>query len=291
MIFISADVVALSRAVLCAAVVASVVSCAGPQKVTEADAALFDLPLAERKARFPQVQNVGVVELSGARMKTRAFKGAADEKEYLATGGALLVKKVDPPILAQAPEILVTPDAAILKGRQAMVKHEGRLITGGADSTEIVIDGTQVNIEGPHSIRNLTTGKTILIGAVQPPVEKPAPQTPPAQPEVKIEPKPVVKAVAAAPEVKSVSKPEAKSKSKPQSKPVAVTPEKTKPAPAATPAPTPVAKPPVVRSAPVVAVSKPVSKPAATPPAKPVSKPAPQVDRKELLNLMREPSE
>jgi len=112
------DAVALTRAGLSFATLSLMLSCSSPKSVERADESVFTLSAAERKDRFSQSQNIGVVELSGARVKARPYDGARDETEYLATGGALLVKKVEPPIQASAPEILVTPEAATAEGRQ-----------------------------------------------------------------------------------------------------------------------------------------------------------------------------
>jgi hypothetical protein len=241
-----ADAMALSRAVLSFTTLSLVLSCSSPKNTAPPDATVFNLSEAERRSRFPQSQNIGVVELSGARVKARPYSRAKDEKEFLATGGALLVKKVDPPILASAPEILVTPDAAILSGRQAMVRDGDRLLLAEGDETEFVIDGVAVKISGPYLTRNVKTGKTALIAS--------APAT----------------------KVASASKP---AKKQPQvSKPVVTAPKP----PLETPRPVPA--PPVVKAKP-----KPAARPAPVPVAAPV--PAPTVDRKELLNLMREPTE
>ncbi|MES2736957.1 MAG: hypothetical protein V4672_11600 [Verrucomicrobiota bacterium] len=256
--FSSVDVVALSRAVLAAAAASVVVACTAPQASSVPDAEVFQLSEAQMRARFPKVQNIGVVELSGAKIKSRPASSGAADLEYLASGGAMLVKKVESPIFAQAPEILVTPEAAILRGSQAMVKHNGRLITSEGDSTKITIDGTQVKVDGPHIIRDLASGKTTLMGGATAPVAAPPQQTPAVATVTKPAPKPVEK-------------------------------------PVVRPAPPAAVKPSVPA---VAAVSKPVAakpkpRPAPAPKvvAKPAAKPAPQVDRKELLNLMRAPSE
>lgn len=258
--FSSVDVVALSRAVLAAAAASVVVACTAPQASSGPDAGVFQLSEAQMRARFPKVQNIGVVELSGAKIKSRPASSGTADLEYLASGGAMLVKKVESPILAQAPEILVTPEAAILQGSQAMVKHNGRLITSEGASTKITIDGTQVKVDGPHIIRDLASGKTTLMGGATAPTSE-APQ------------EPVAATVAA------VTKPEPQ----PVEKPV------VRPAPPATIKPSAPAVATV--SKPVAAKPKPRPAPAPKVVAKPTAKPAPQVDRKELLNLMRAPTE
>lgn len=258
--FLSVDIVVLSRAVLGVSALSLMMACSSKEvKMTGPE--VFSLSASQQKSRFPQVQNIGVVELSGARIKTRAFEGAADEKEYLATGGAMLLKRVESPIQAHAPEILVTPDAAILRGRQAMVKQGDRLITAGGDDTQFTIDGVDINIQGPHIIRNMTTGKVSFLGGAMAPVE--APKVVPAKPQPVVAARPPVKKPAIA-----MTSPA------PPKKVAAVPPKVTAPA---RPAPAP--KPQV---APVV---KPAPKPVAAP------APAPEVNRKELLNLMREPAE
>lgn len=273
--FIPADFVTLRRVIFGTAVLVMTVSCAGPKGASQASSPeTFNLSEPELKQRFPQMKKIGVVELSGARIKTRPYGNSADQA-YVATGGALLIKKVQSPIYAQAPEITVTPDAAILRGRQALVRQDDRLISGEGDETEITIDGTEVKIQGPHLIRNTKTGRSQLIGrvAVEPtpaPVEiapVPAPVVPaPVVPAPVITPEPVV--VKAAPKKaapKSVRKP---------APTTAAAPAPQKPAPAA--------KPVAPKPASVVAKPAPAPKPAAKPAAP---------DRKELLNLMRDPTE
>jgi hypothetical protein len=257
--FSSVDVVALSRAVLAAAAASVVVACTAPQASSGPDAEVFQLSETQMRARFPKVQNIGVVELSGAKIKSRPASSGTADLEYLASGGAMLVKKLESPILAQAPEILVTPEAAILQGSQAMVKHNGRLITSEGDSTKITIDGTQVKVNGPHIIRDLASGKTTLMGGATASVVEP----------------PQESAVATAAVAKTAPQPVEKPVVRP-APPVAVKP--SAPAVAAV-------------SKPVTAKPKPRPAPAPKVVAKPTAKPAPQVDRKELLNLMRAPTE
>ena len=228
-----------------------------------------------RRSHFPKVQNIGVVELSGSRIQARPFKKANDEQEYLATGGALLVKRLESPIYAQASEILVTPEAAEVLGK-SVVKKDGRLIIGESDETKIVIDGTQVKVEGPHSIREISSGVTKSV------VSAPKPEVAPVK--VKAEPAPKVVAApkAAKPEVKKVVK-----ATPPPVVPAAAPIKKAAEAPVKKPAEAPVVKAPVAKPTP-----KPVAKPAVKPEPKPVAKPEPKpVDREKLRGLMREPSD
>jgi len=226
--FLFADIGALSRASLGLACLVLAACSTGTQV---ADPEVFELTEGALRKRFPKMQKIGVVELSGARIKDRAFSEDSGEREYLATGGALLIKRTESPILAQAPEILVTPEAAVLRGKQAMVKRNGQLIRGEDDETEFVIDGTQVKIQGPHSILTPETGNRKSASVAE-------------------EPRPESKRVSAKKEERS-----------------------TKPA--------------------INQVVKPSAKPTLSPAIKPSPsiKPAPKIDRKELLNLMREPSE
>lgn len=249
-----ANIVPFSRVVMASSALVLTVSCAGPKNTAETDLSLFNLSDSQRAARFSQMQRIGVVELLGSRIKTRAFEKDTTENEYVATGGAMLVKRISSPIMAQAPEIVVTPEAAYLQGRNAVVKQGGRMIKGEGDTTLIVIDGTNVRAEGPHSIRSLATGRTTQMsgvpgGGASRPVTAAKKSSPPA--------------------------------AAPATKPVA--PAATATVAVVKPKPTQVNRPAV--SAP------PVNNPAPTAPAKPAAAAAPAVDRKELLNLMREPTE
>lgn len=239
------------------------------------DPDVFALSDQARRSRFPQSQRIGVVELSGRRVQERAFKGSADEKEYLATGGAFLVKRLDRPVYASGDQILVTPEAATIRGPRAMVQQaDGRIWVADTVDSQIIIDGTQIRAVGPHRIETAASLKASLAA--------PAPA-----------PAPVVAPAAQAPAPVVAVKKEV---------------EKTAPAPAPKPAPAKVAAaapkpqaqaalPKPVNAAPAKPKSKP--KPAATATAarapaasKPAAAaPAPKVDRKELLNLMRDPTE
>ncbi|HEY1085019.1 MAG TPA: hypothetical protein VGE29_22340 [Prosthecobacter sp.] len=270
-------VVARSRAVVGALALSLwAVSCAAPKSGGAGDRAVFDLSETQRRSRFPKVQNIGVVELSAARIAVRPHGKAKDEQAYAASGGAYLVKKVDSPILATAPEILVTPDSAILKGPQARVLKNGQVYIAETVDSVITIDGTQVNVSGPHRIESLETWKKqpVLVAPPAPPAPAPAVIQASAQP---------VAATASrtkkTPEVKAAATP-------------AVVAEKEKNVPVK-PAPQPVktVAAPVVKKAPAkpVVASKPAQKPAPAP--KPAARPVEKVDRKELLNLMRAPSD
>ena len=235
------------------------------------DSKVFDASPSVKRARFPKVQKIGVVELSGARITSRAYQGSADQLEYIASGGALLEKRMDSPIWAQAEEILVTPDAAILKGRQAMVKKAGQLYKAEAESTEFVIDGTQVKVEGPHSIQDLGSEETKMVGVAAP---LPAPSVPEKPAKTEVKKAPPSKPIAEKPTVKPAPAPVVATKPK-ETKPGPQTKPEQKPTLSATPKP----KPPAA------------SAPKPTTPTKPAAKPEPKVNRQELLNLMREPSE
>lgn len=249
--FYFVDVVTRFRVALAVCSASVMAACTAPQTSAVADPEVFNWSESQLRTRFPKVQNIGVVQLSGRNLKAR--KSEVGDLEYLASGGAWLLKKVQPPILAQAPEIKVTPDAAILRGSQAMVKHDGRLITSESASTEITIDGVQVRVDGPHLIRDLSTGKiTPMAGATVPVAVTPE------EVEVKVDNKPISKTPekplvrSATKSLESVKVPVAPTASK-------VVPQKTN-----------------IRSA-----SN----------SQPAVKSTPPVDRKELLNLMRAPTE
>lgn len=245
------DVVTHFRFALAVCSASLMVACSAPQTSAVADPEVFNWSESQIRSCFPKAQNIGVVQLSGRKLKAQTSD--AGDVVYLASGGALLVKKVEPPIYAQAPEIKVTPDAAVLRGSQALVKHDGRLITAQAASTEITIDGVQVKVEGPHLIRDLATGKiTPMAGATVPVVIKPG----------IVDPAPVVKPISKAPE-------------KPLVRPV------TKSLDAV--------KAPVTANVPKAVPKKADRTPVSN--SRPTVKSTPQVDRKELLNLMRAPIE
>lgn len=88
----------------------------------------------------------------------------AGQKTFLASGGALLVKEAEPPILALAPSISITPEYAEARGK-ATVKRSDRLWIGKDDSTKIRIEGTEISLEGPVIIR--------AVAAADDPPEKP----------------------------------------------------------------------------------------------------------------------
>lgn len=263
--FLSSDLRVLSRSVLGLTALVMTACSSGPHI---SDPKVFDLSTSARRAHFPRVQNIGVLELSGSRITSRPFQGSLDQVEYVATGGAMIEKRLTPPIFAQGEEILVTPDAAIISGQQAMVKKGSQLLKAESSSSRFIIDGTQVKTEGPHSIQDLVNGKTTFIGTPPRPASIAAqpefPQSPASKPAVSEAPK---KPQPAAPNVATET-----AKPKPQAQPK--------------PTPTPAAKPKVVQ-----APAKPVTSPATAPKTQPSPKPAPAADRQKLLNLMREPSE
>lgn len=279
--FLFDDVVVRSRTVFSLVALSMMVSCAGPRKVMPEGPEVFELSQADQRARFPKIQNIGVVQLSGARLTERPFEGGAD-REYVATGGAgaLLVKKVDPPIQAYGPEITVTPDLAMVSGK-GVVKQGDRLFIGDSETSRIVIDGVMVTAEGPHRVQTVAAWKqekaaataTVQLAAVTPKIEVPEPvpaseSESPAAPKVISKPKKVILA----------------NKPKKESPPVSVSPAPVVSAPKKTP-PAPVKK--TVTESP-----RKVTPPATAKVApKPVPAPAPAADRSQLLNLMREPKE
>ena len=279
MTFQFVDAVAFSRAVFYSSLL-SLAACSSPtltmpEPGQEPEA--FSMSERARRSHFPKVQNIGVVELSGSRIQARPFKKANDEQEYLATGGALLVKRLESPIYAQAPEILVTPDAAEVLGK-SVVKKDGRLIIGESDETKIVIDGTQVKVEGPHSIREISSGVTKSVVSAPKPEEAPVKVKAEPAPKVVAAPKPSAK-----PEVKKVVK-----ATPPPAVPAAAPIKKAAEAPVKKPA----AEAPVVKAPVAKPEVKPVAKSAVKPEPKPVAKPEPKpVDREKLRGLMREPSD
>lgn len=281
--FLFDDVVARSRAVTGVAVLSMMVSCAGPRKVALEGPEVFELSKSEQRARFPKVHNIGVVELSGARLTERPFEGGTD-REYVASGvaGALLVKKVEPPILAYGAEITVTPDLAMVSGK-GVVKQGDRLFIGDSETSRILIDGVMVTAEGPHHVQTVAAWKkdraaataAVQLAAVAPEIEdsKPVP-TPeseaPAAPRAT--PKPKKEIAAAKPKKESPRVFESTA-------PVVSAPKKTPAAPVKKTVPEARKK----VTPPAMAKVAPKTTPA------PVAKPA--ADRSQLLNLMREPKE
>lgn len=238
------------------------------------DPDVFALSDQARRSRFPQSQRIGVVELSGRRVQERAFKGSADEKEYVATGGAFLVKRLDRPVYASGDQILVTPEAATIRGPRAMVQQaDGRIWVADTVDSQIIIDGTQIRAEGPHRIETAASLKASL--AAPAPVAAPAAQAPAPVVAVKKEVEKTAPVVQAPPPKPAPAK-VAVAAPKPQAQTTPVTPVKAAPA-----------KP---KSKPKPAATATASRaPAASKPA--AAAPAPKVDRKELLNLMRDPTE
>lgn len=207
-----------------------------------------------------------MVELSARRIQTRSFNNSVDDKEYVGTGGAYLVKYLDTPVYAHGEEIVVTPNAATIRGPGAMAKQaDGRILVGDTVDSTIIIDGTQVRAQGPHRIETVASIKAAQ--SALSPVETAS--------------------------VQPVSDTGANKK---EEKKLAV-PVEVKTVPAPTPPPEPAPKPRVTatrpKTSPVAAAPKPKPVAPVSKPKPPASSPAaaPQVDRKKLLNLMREPTE
>lgn len=249
---------------MAAVLAAGFVSCSAPggssSKTLDPD--IFSLSEQSLRSRFPQSQRIGVVELSARRIQTRSFNNSADEKEYVGTGGAYLVKYLDTPVYAYGEEIVVTPDAATIRGPGAMAKQaDGRILVGDTVDSTIIIDGTQVRAQGPHRIETVASLK--VAHSAPSPVETAFVQPDADAGANKKEDKTLVAPV----ETKRVSAP--------------------KPSPELAPKPRVTAN--RSKTSPVAAAPKPKPVAPATKPKPPAS--APQVDRKKLLNLMREPTE
>ena len=212
----------------------------------------FKLSAEALNLKYHAKLKTGDVRLYAEKIETTLDESG--QKTHLATGGALLVKDTEPPIQAQAPSISVTPEYAEARGK-ATVQKADRLYIGEDDTAKIRINDTEITLEGPVIIR-----------------------------EVASEEKPTKKA-----EGKAESKADAKKTE--EDAPKKETPEATKPA----------AKPEAAKEKPkTVTEDKPktATKPKAeSAPAKPTPPPADKpktatpVDRKRLLNLMREPTE
>lgn len=219
----------------------------------------FKLTPKALSQKFRATRKTGSVSLYANEIQTT--KDEWGRETHKASGGALMVKETNPPILAQAESISITPEFSEALG-QATVKKNDRLFIGQDDSTKIRIDGSEIILQGPVAIREVAkedeapkTTEDEKTEAAAPAPEKEAPKasTPPEPVQEKAKPKPVSKP-------KDTSRPPAK-----------------KPTPAKT---TPPAK-----------TSPPPAKPSSPPPAAAKPKAVPPVDRARLLNLMREPTD
>jgi hypothetical protein len=157
---------------------------------------------------FPDNQQLGVATLYGENIRTS--RDALGRPVYQATGGAVLVKKGVPAIIAKAQQIDLNADHAVVRGR-SVVKKSGLLFVGESDSSKITIDGGLLTFEGPHSVKRAGPAK----------VEPSAPQiVNPAKPT------PVAK-----PKTAAVSKPKPKPATNPEPKPASVNPAPAKTTP------------------------------------------------------------
>jgi hypothetical protein len=170
----------------------------------------------ELRQKSKATRSLGTVELFAD-----AIRSSQDEKGrsfHLASGSAQLIKKSVPAISAKAPEILLNPDYAELRGR-SVVKKEDQLFFGDSDASKIIIDGVQLRFEGPHSVKRIgpakAAAKVIEETEEEEVTAKPAP-APEPQVEAKPKPKPVSN-----PKPKPVTKP-APAKPAPVTKPTPV---------------------------------------------------------------------
>jgi hypothetical protein len=148
-----------------------------------------------------------------------AIRSSQDEKGrsfHLASGDVVLLKKSVPAISAKAPEILLNPDHAEVRGR-SVVKKGDQLFFGDSDASKIIIDGVNLRFEGPHSVKRIGPAMPAAKVNEEPKEEMPAKPASAPEPQVEAKPKP-----------KPVSKP----KPKPVTKPAPA-----KPAPVTKPAP------------------------------------------------------
>lgn len=293
------NIVIHSRTAAGLLVMSVLASCTGPQTALEGPEVL-DLPAAKQRSLFPKVQNIGVVELSGARLAEKPLKGGLD-REFVASGGALLIKKVDKPIQAYGPEITVTPEMAMVSGK-GVVRKGDQLFIGESDTSRLFIDGTQVTAEGPYRQQSVDAWKkeqalkaeAIRLAAAPAPVIEPAPAvTAPVVEPVAPEVTEVVQAPEKPKAKKPLIKPATPAVANPATKQIEPPRVDTPPAPAK-PKPQTVAAP-VKKSPPAVSKPKVTTAPAPVKKApEPVAKTAPKPessDRSQLLNLMREPKE
>ena len=86
--------------------------------------------------------------------KIDSTRDESGHESHLATGGALLVKDSEPPILAEAPSISITSEYSEARGKST-VKRNDRLYIGQDDATTIRIDGTEITLNGPVIIREV----------------------------------------------------------------------------------------------------------------------------------------
>jgi hypothetical protein len=184
----------------------------------------FSMSAAQIRRIFPASRSLGTATLHG-----RTIHSSQDKKGrpyHLAVGGALLVKKSAPRIIAKAPSILLTADHAQLRGR-SVVKKQGRFYLGDSDRSTLIIDDVNISTKGPSSERLLASAAP----RPAPPQTKSAP-TPAAVQDKPAKPKPGATKPAATPIAQATQQPPAPTP-KPQSAvPIAKpSPAKTQPSP------------------------------------------------------------
>ena len=146
------------------------------------DFKLSDQALSQK---YHATRKKGDVRLYAQKIDTTRDEWGSES--YLASGGSLLMKESNPPVQAQAASILITREFAEARGKST-VKRNDRLYLGQDDSTKIRIEGTEIILEGPVTIREVATEadppKTPDLektAAADPP---PAVGAPPSQPEL-----------------------------------------------------------------------------------------------------------
>jgi len=222
----------------------------------------FKLSDEALRQKYPVMRKTGAVSLYGQKIETTRDEWGRES--HLATGGSLLVKATHPPILAQAPVISITPEYSEARGK-ATVQKADRLYIAEDEATTIRINGTEIMLDGPVIIREVASE-----------------EEPPKKPEAK-----KTEEDSAKKETPEATKPAPKpepAKEKPKTvtedKPKTATKLKDESAPPAKTTPPQEAK-----------ASSPAPKAKSTPAPKPKPKQEPAVDRKRLLNLMREPTD
>ena len=223
----------------------------------------FKLSAEALNHKFRAMRKTGAVRLYANEIQTT--KDEWGRETHKASGGALLVKETNPPIMAEAESISITPEYSEALGK-ATVKRNDRLFIGQDDSTKIRIDGGEIILKGPVVIREVAK-------------EDEAPKTPEKDKTEAAAPAPEKEAPEASPPPEPVQE---KAKPKTVSKPKDAGPPPVK---KTTPAKT---TPPAKKPTPAKTIP-PAKKPA--PPAAAMPKAVPAVDRARLLNLMREPTD
>ncbi|MDI1311545.1 hypothetical protein [Prosthecobacter sp.] len=119
---------------------------------TAPEPAEFQLSAEALSKQYRATRKTGSVRLYAQKIETTRDQWGRET--HHATGGALLVKDINPPIYAQASEISITPEFSEVSGRSTVKKND-RLYLGEDESTKIRIDGSAIQPEGPHAVRGI----------------------------------------------------------------------------------------------------------------------------------------